>query len=75
MVDVQATNAKLRRRAERMLQEAAEVDAETARRALDATGYAVKPALVMLRAGVDAAEAQRRLDDAGGSVRRAIDQR
>ncbi len=72
MVDVQPSNAKLRRRAVRILQEAAGVDEETAHRALEATGYEVKPALVMLLAGVDAGEARQRLAAAGGFVRRAI---
>ncbi len=73
MVDVQPTNAKLRRRAVHILQEAAGVDPEAARGALEATGYQVKPALVMLLAGVDADEARRRLVAAEGFVRRALD--
>lgn len=72
MVDVQPTNAKLRRRAIRILQEGANVDAQSARDALEATGYEVKPALVMLLADVDATEARRRLAAAEGSVRRAV---
>ncbi|MFL7811746.1 MAG: N-acetylmuramic acid 6-phosphate etherase [Anaerolineae bacterium] len=74
MVDVRPTNDKLRRRAARIMQQAAGVDADTARAALEETGYEVKPALVMLLSGVDAGEAQRRLDKAGGLVRRAIAQ-
>jgi N-acetylmuramic acid 6-phosphate etherase len=72
MVDVQPTNAKLRRRAVRILQHAAEIDAQTAQRALDETGYQVKTALVMLLAQVDAREARERLAAADGLVRRAI---
>jgi N-acetylmuramic acid 6-phosphate etherase len=72
MVDVQPTNAKLRRRAVRILQEAAGVDAETACRTLDATNYQVKTALVMLLADIDADQARHRLALAGGFVRRAI---
>jgi N-acetylmuramic acid 6-phosphate etherase len=72
MVDVQPTNAKLRRRAARILQQAVGVDAETARRALEATDYEVKPALVMLLVGVSADEARNRLAAAGGFVRRAV---
>lgn len=72
MVDVQPTNAKLRRRAVHILQEAAGADAESARRALDATGYEVKPALVMLLAGIDADQARHRLALADGFVRYAI---
>lgn len=73
MVDVRPTNAKLRRRAVRILQEAAGVDAATALRTLKTTGYEVKPALVMLLTGCDLDEAWRRLAAAGGFVRRAVE--
>jgi N-acetylmuramic acid 6-phosphate etherase len=72
MVDVQPTNAKLRHRAVRILTQAAGVDAQTAQDALDATGYEVKPALVVLLAGVDAQEARDRLEAAHGRVRHAV---
>jgi N-acetylmuramic acid 6-phosphate etherase len=73
MVDVKPTNAKLRRRALRILREASGADEREARRALDACDYAVKPALVMLLAGVDATEARRRLEAANGFVRCAVE--
>lgn len=73
MVDVQPTNIKLRRRAIHILQEAAGVDPEAARCALEATGGEVKPALVMLLAGVDADESRRRLAAAEGFVRWAVE--
>jgi N-acetylmuramic acid 6-phosphate etherase len=72
MVDVRATNEKLRRRALRMVCEitgASEADAATA---LVAAGNRVKPAVVALLAGIDVAEADRRLAQAGGRVRDAI---
>ncbi len=72
MVDVRPTNVKLRRRAARILQQASGAGADAARRALQATGYEVKPALVMLLAGVGADEARRRLAAAEGFVRRAL---
>jgi N-acetylmuramic acid 6-phosphate etherase len=72
MVDVQPTNAKLRRRAIRILQEAMGADEESVCRALKATGYEVKPALVMLLADVSAAEARHRLAQADGFVRQAV---
>ena len=75
MVDVQPTNAKLRRRAVRILQQAAGVGSEAARAALKETDYEVKPALVMLLSGVDADEARRRLDKADGLVRHAVEPR
>ena len=74
MVDVRPTNAKLRRRAARILQEAAAVDPETARKALQATGYRVKPALVMLLTGASVESAQALLDQNDGSVRQATSQ-
>jgi N-acetylmuramic acid 6-phosphate etherase len=72
MVDVQPTNAKLRRRAIRILQEAKGADEESARLALEATGYEVKPALVMLLANVSTDEARQRLAQADGFVRQAV---
>jgi N-acetylmuramic acid 6-phosphate etherase len=72
MIDVRPTNAKLRRRAVRILQEAAGVDSATALRTLETTGYEVKPALVMLLTGCDLDEAGRRLA-ADGFVRRAAE--
>ena len=72
MVDVRATNAKLRRRAVRIVRDAAGVDEETATAALTAAGGHAKTAIVALRAGVDAAEANVLLDRARGRVRDAL---
>jgi N-acetylmuramic acid 6-phosphate etherase len=72
MVDVQPGNSKLRNRAVRILQQAARVDEVTANTALEQSGWAVKPALVMLLAGVDAREARTRLAAADGFVRKAV---
>lgn len=72
MVDVRPTNAKLRRRAVRIVRDAAGVDEETAAAALAAAGGHAKTAIVALLAGVDAAEAARRLDRARGRVRDAL---
>jgi N-acetylmuramic acid 6-phosphate etherase len=72
MVDAQPTNAKLRQRAIRILQEAAGVDAEVARCTLEMSGYETKVALVMLLADVEADEARRRLAAVDGFVRRAV---
>ena len=72
MVGVQPTNAKLRERAIRLLQEATGADAATARAWLEAAGWHVKTALVMGLAGVSADEARARLEAAGGHARRAI---
>ena len=72
MVDVRPTNAKLRRRAVRIVRDAAGVDEEAAAAALTAAGGHAKTAIVALLAGVDAAEAAVRLDRARGRVRDAL---
>jgi len=72
MVDVRATSAKLRRRAVRIVRDAAGVDEETATAALAAAGGHAKTAIVALLAGVDAAEATVRLDRARGRLRDAL---
>jgi len=71
MVDLVATNAKLRARSERLVRDlCGEVDA---RAALDAAGGSVKVATVMLRRNVDRAAAERLLAEAGGRLARVID--
>jgi N-acetylmuramic acid 6-phosphate etherase len=72
MVDVRATNEKLRRRALRMVITLAAVDEPTARAALEASYFRVKTAVVMLRRGVDAAAADAILADAKGFLRAAL---
>jgi len=72
MVDVRATSVKLRRRAVRIVRDAAGVDEEAAAAALAAAGGHAKTAIVALLAGVDAAEAVVRLDRARGHVRDAL---
>lgn len=73
MVNVHTKNEKLRERALTILQRAAGIDRESARRALQVTGMNVPIALVMLKAAVTKTEAERRLKRAGGHVRRAIE--
>jgi N-acetylmuramic acid 6-phosphate etherase len=72
MVDLRATNAKLRRRALALTRRATGADEARARAALEASGGRVKLAIVMLEAGIDAAAAAARLQAADGSVRRAL---
>src|SRR5262245_35603014 len=72
MVDVAATNEKLRRAARRLIREIAGVSDAEAVAALDAAGWHPKTALVSVLAGVDAATARARLDAHGGRVREAI---
>lgn len=75
MVDVVTGNDKLRRRAERILVEAAGVDDAEAAAALDAAGGHTRTALVMLLAGIDAATARERLAAGSGTVRDAVTRR
>ncbi len=72
MVDLQAKNNKLRRRAVGIVGAALSVDEDEAERLLAAADGEVKTAIVAGRLGVDADEARRRLDRAGGIVRAAL---
>jgi|SRR6185437_11679381 len=72
MVDVRATNAKLRRRALRMVQQITGANETASAAALEATQGRVKPAVVMLLAGCDAKEAESRLAATGGRVREGL---
>jgi N-acetylmuramic acid 6-phosphate etherase len=74
MVDVRATNVKLRDRARRIVADAAGADVDAAERALDLAGGDVKVAIVMLLTGVDATEAGGRLEAHGGVVRAALEE-
>ena len=75
MVDLRATNAKLRDRARRIVVAATGASPESAATALDAAGGDVKVAIVMLLAGVDADTAIDLLGAADGVVRAALGQR
>jgi N-acetylmuramic acid 6-phosphate etherase len=75
MVDVVASNAKLRARARRAVALATDAPDEQVEAALAASGGDVKVAIVSLLLGVDADDARARLDAAGGVVRRAVDAR
>lgn len=68
MVDLHVSCAKLKDRAERILEETLGVSREDATGLLEGAGGEVKTALVMHLAGVDAREARERLDGAGGVV-------
>jgi N-acetylmuramic acid 6-phosphate etherase len=75
MVDVVASNAKLRARAKRAVELATDASPDEAEAALaDARGDA-KVAIVSLLLGVGADEARMRLKTARGSVRRSVDER
>ena len=73
MVNVHVKNKKLLERGVSVLEQAADVGRDVARRALKAGGNSVPVALVMLKAQVSKAEARRRLRAARGNVRQAIE--
>jgi len=72
MVDMVASNEKLRRRAERMLSDITGADLDAIRAALAATGGKVKPAALVIR-GLSAEAAEVVLGRHGGSLRAALD--
>ena len=72
MIDVQANNQKLRRRAETILKELTGADLERIRTALAEAGYEVKSALLMLKANIPYPEAKRLLEKHHGFVREAL---
>jgi N-acetylmuramic acid 6-phosphate etherase len=72
MVDVAATNEKLRARVRRIVGTATSAAPAAVDEALAAAGGSAKVAIVSLLAGIDAESARTSLDDAGGSVRAAL---
>jgi N-acetylmuramic acid 6-phosphate etherase len=72
MVDVRATNAKLRTRAVRLVVAATGRDEHAARAALEGCAWSVSTAIVAVRCRLDPAEAAARLAAAGGRVREAV---
>jgi N-acetylmuramic acid 6-phosphate etherase len=72
MVDVQATNVKLRQRATRLVQQAASADVAAAELALAESNWEVKTAIAMLRRGLSVEEARRVLAEANGRLRRVL---
>ena len=72
MVDVQASNEKLRARARRAVAIATAADDEEVADAIAAAGGDTKVAIVALLAGVDAQTARSRLTAAGGVIREAV---
>ena len=72
MVDLRATNEKLRRRAVRIVATAAAVPEREAAEALGRAGGRVPVAIVMIAARTTSEDAAGRLARAGGNVRRAL---
>jgi len=72
MVDLQATNAKLRDRAERIVCEVCGVNADQARELLRAADGSVKLAIVMKMLNLGASDARASLEKEGGVIRRVV---
>ena len=72
MVDLVATNEKLRERSERIIMDVLGLPRAEGRRLLDAAGGRVKAAILMHRAGLTLAEARAQLRTCGGSLKRAL---
>jgi len=73
MVDVNATNEKLRARVRRIVGTATGATPDRIEDALTASNGDARVAIVSLLGGIEAEEARARLDDAGQSIRRALD--
>lgn len=73
MVDVRASNDKLRARSRRIVALATEAADDEIEAALAATGGEVKNAILVLLGGVDAPAAERLLARSGGRLRAALD--
>ncbi|HEY7093806.1 MAG TPA: N-acetylmuramic acid 6-phosphate etherase [Ktedonobacterales bacterium] len=73
MVDVRATNTKLRRRAVGIVSAATGLDDEEANRLLEACHGEIKTAIVAQLASISVDEARRRLQASQGIVRAALD--
>jgi N-acetylmuramic acid 6-phosphate etherase len=73
MVDLRATNNKLKDRSERILMEVCEIGREDARKLLDDAGGVVKTAIVMHFLQTSRADADRALERAGGVIRRVVE--
>ena len=72
MVDVAASNEKLRERVRAIVRVATGAEARQADEALEAAGGIAKVAIVSLLAGVDAAVARERLKSSDDNVRAAL---
>ncbi len=73
MVDLRATNEKLRDRAARIVSEITGASREEAFALLDAAGGSAKTAVAMRRLGADRDRAEAALDLAGGNLRAALE--
>jgi N-acetylmuramic acid 6-phosphate etherase len=72
MVDVRATNEKLRNRAARIVMAVADVDYPKAEQALEESEWSAKTAIVMLKLGLSVDQATERLFGANDNLRTAL---
>ncbi|MCR8643633.1 N-acetylmuramic acid 6-phosphate etherase [Paenibacillus sp. N1-5-1-14] len=72
MVDLKASNIKLRDRSVRIIREATGVNEETASQFLESASKNCKLAIMMIKTGLDAAEAEALLEQSEGSLKTAI---
>ncbi|MET3544151.1 N-acetylmuramic acid 6-phosphate etherase [Paenibacillus favisporus] len=72
MVDLKASNIKLRDRSVRIIKTATGVDDKTALSYLESASMNCKLAIMMIKTGLDAQAAEQALDQAEGSLKRAI---
>ena len=75
MVDVQATNTKLRARAARIVAQVTGAAPERITEALSAADGSAKLAILMLQTGLNADDARARLSHSGGFLRRALSEK
>ncbi|GAA2912630.1 hypothetical protein GCM10020221_05500 [Streptomyces thioluteus] len=73
MVDLRASNDKLRARSRRIVAQATGAGEAEVEAALGAAGGEVKAAILVLLSGVGGAEAERLLAEAGGHLRAALE--
>ena len=73
MVDLRASNVKLRDRAVRLVCHATGVEADAAQAALDQADGHVKLAILMIKTGMNAQAAKLALEKSGGHLREAIE--
>ena len=74
MVDVKATNEKLHHRAMSIVRTVTQADDDAVRRALEASGFSCKTAIVMLLLGLNADDAAAALARADGRIAQALEQ-
>lgn len=72
MVDLKASNIKLKDRSVRIIKAATGVDDKTATAVLESASMSCKLAIMMIKSGLDATSAQRVLDQCEGSLKAAI---